>query len=326
MDKDSEGRAFKDKEGGLKNLIISSSPHVFKSTSLSSIMWGVVVALIPLVIASVVFFKLLAVWLIATCLFSCAITEIVCQKIRKKPVTISDGSAVITALLLALVLPPSIPLWQASLGSVVAIGLSKQLFGGLGFNIFNPALLGRAFLMAAFPAFLTRWTNPFTLDAVTGATPLGLMKFEHIQAPYLDLFLGNVAGSLGEASVLAILIGGAYLFIKRYADWRAPLGFLSTAVFLSGIMYLVDPSASATPLFQLLSGGMMLGAVFMSTDPVTSPVTKRGRWIFGIGCGVLAIIIRRWSGLPEGVMYSILLMNSITPLLNKYTRPRRFGT
>ncbi len=345
MDKDRKDRTLKGKEGSVnpvrpshnnenqgrsnvvnKNLIISSSPHALNSASVSNIMWGVTIALIPIAIASVIFFKLLAVWLITTCLLSCIATEIICQKIRKKAITVLDGSAVVTGLLLALVLPPAIPLWQASLGSVIAIGLGKQLFGGIGFNIFNPALLGRAFLMASFPAFLTRWTNPFTLDAVTGATPLGLMKFEHVQTPYLDLLLGNIPGSLGEASALAILIGGAYLFIKRYADWRAPLSFLFTAGLLSWIMYLSDPSSFATPLFQVLSGGMLLGAIFMATDPVTSPVTKKGRWIFGIGCGVFAIIIRTWSGLPEGVMYSILLMNSITPLLNKYTRPKRFGT
>ena len=289
-------------------------------------MWGVFIALLPLVIASIIFFKLLAVQLIVSCIISCVATEAIIQKIRKKPITISDGSAVVTGMLLALVLPPAIPVWQASLGSVVAIGLGKQLFGGLGFNIFNPALLGRAFLMAAFPAFLTKWTHPFTLDAVTSATPLGLMKFEHVQVPYLDLFLGNISGSLGETSALAILLGAAYLFFRRYADWRIPLSFLLTSSLLGGILYLTDPAAFPTPLFQTLSGGMLIGAIFMATDPVTSPVTKKGRWIFGIGCGIFVIVIRTWSGLPEGVMYSILLMNSITPLLNRYTKPSRFGT
>ncbi len=307
------------------NLIISSSPHAFNKIAVPQMMWGVAIALIPPIAASIIFFKILAVKLLLTCIVSCALTEAVIRKLRKKNIALKDGSAVVTGILLALVLPPSIPLWAASVGSVVAVGLGKQLFGGLGFNIFNPALLGRAFLMAAFPAFLTRWTAPFTLDAVTGATPLGLMKFEHLGTPYLNLFLGNISGSLGETSAAAILLGGAYLFIKRYADWRIPVSFLATASLLGGILYMTNPDLFPTPLFQLLSGGMLIGAIFMATDPVTSPVTKKGRWIFGIGCGVFVIIIRGWSGLPEGVMYSILLMNSITPLLNRYTKPRRFG-
>ncbi|MDB4349385.1 RnfABCDGE type electron transport complex subunit D [Omnitrophica bacterium] len=309
-----------------ENLVISSAPHTFNRLNVPQVMWGVVIALAPAIIASIILFKLLAVRLIATCIISCVATEVLSQKIRKKSIAINDGSAVVTGILLALVLPPSIPIWQASVGSVVAIGLGKQLFGGLGFNIFNPALLGRAFLMAAFPTFLTKWTNPLTLDAVTGATPLGLMKFEYIHTPYLDLFLGNIPGSLGETSALAILLGGTYLFIKRYAGWRIPFSFLLTAFLLSGVLHIMNPAAFPTPLFQILSGGMLLGAIFMATDPVTSPVTKKGRWIFGIGCGIFVIIIRTWSGLPEGVMYSILLMNSVTPLLNRFTRPRRFGT
>jgi electron transport complex protein RnfD len=214
----------------------------------------------------------------------------------------------------------------AALGSVVAIGLGKQIFGGLGFNIFNPALLARAFLMAAFPALLTKWTHPITLNAVTGATPLGLMKFDKVVTPYMDMFLGNIPGSLGETSALAILIGAVYLFARGYADWRIPVGFLATALLLGGAFYLSDSTAYPAPLFHMFGGGMMIGALFMATDPVTTPVTKRGRWIFGIGCGLFVIIIRTWSGLPEGVMYSILLMNCLTPLLNRYTRPRRFGT
>ncbi len=307
------------------SFVITSSPHTFKKTGVPALMWGVAVALIPAIAASVVFFKLMAVKVIVTCVISCVVIEAACQRLRKRPITIKDGSAVVTGILLALVLPPSVPLWTAALGSLIAIGLGKQLFGGLGSNIFNPALLGRAFLMAAFPIFLTRWTAPFTLDAVTRATPLGLMKFEHIGTPYADLFLGRIAGSLGETSALAILIGAGYLFYKKYADWRIPLGFLLTAALVGGVLYFIDPGAYPTPLFQILSGGMLIGALFMATDPVTTPVTKKGRWIFGIGCGVLAITIRTWSGLPEGVMYSILLMNSVTPLLNKYTRPRRFG-
>lgn len=309
-----------------ENLIISSSPHMLSKMSVPRIMRGVALALLPAVVASIIFFKLLAVYLILTCVISCVAVEVLIQVIRKKPITVRDGSVVVTGILLALILPPSIPIWAAVLGSLVAVGLGKQLFGGLGFNIFNPALLGRAFLMAAFPTFLTRWTTPFTLEAVTGATPLGLMKFEHVQVPYGSLLLGNVSGSLGEACALAIILGGAYLFIKKYADWRIPLAFVLSASIFGGILYIIKPEAFPAPLFQLLSGGMLIGAIFMATDPVTSPVTKTGRWIFGVGCGILVIIIRTWSGLPEGVMYSILLMNSVTPLLNKYTKPKRFGT
>jgi len=305
--------------------VISSSPHISGALTTSRVMWGVVTALIPVMIASIIFFKFLALKLIVTCLLSCIATEAIIQRLRNREVTISDGSAVITGLLLAMVLPPSLPLWVAVVGSIVAIGLTKQLFGGLGYNVFNPALLARAFLMAAFPAMLTRWTAPLTLDAITGATPLGLMKFSHIQTPYLDLLIGNVSGSLGETSAVAILIGGIFLIAKGYADWRIPLGFLATAAIFGGILHGVDPSVYPTVPFHILSGGMLIGVLFMATDPVTSPVTKKGRWIFGIGCGILAITIRSWSGLPEGVMYSILLMNSVTPLINRYTKPKRFG-
>ena len=289
------------------------------------VMWGVAISLVPVVISSVIFFNILAIRLMLTCVLSCVISEAAIQKLRGKKIAIKDGSAVVTGLLLAMVLPPALPVWTAVIGSIVAIGLGKQLFGGLGYNIFNPALLGRAFLMAAFPTLLTKWTSPFTLDAVTQATPLGLMKFSQIKTPYMDLFLGNTAGSLGETAALAILIGGGYLFIKRYAGWRIPLSFIVTASILGGALHAVNPSVFPNAAFHLLSGGLLLGAIFMATDPVTSPVTKKGRWIFGIGCGILVIVIRSWSGLPEGVMYSILLMNGITPLVNRYTKPRRFG-
>jgi len=308
-----------------ENPIISSSPHTFDKLTSSKIMWAVVIALLPVVIASVIFFRLLAVRLILTCTLSCVITEAAIQRLRKKPITINNGSAAVTGILLAMVLPPSLPIWVAIVGSIVAIGLGKQLFGGLGYNIFNPALLARAFLMASFPALLTKWVDPMTLDAVTEATPLGMMKFSHLYTSYMDLFLGTAAGSLGETSALAILIGGSYLIIKKYADWRIPFSFIATASLLGGILCLTNPEAYPAVPFQILSGGLLLGAFFMATDPVTSPVTKKGRWIFGIGCGIFVIVIRQWSGLPEGVMYSILLMNGITPLVNRYTRPRRFG-
>ena len=212
---------------------------------------------------------------------------------------------------------------------MVAIGLGKEIFGGLGYNIFNPALVGRAFLVAAFPASLASWTAPAAIEAATAATtratPLGLMKFEGVTTNLMDLFIGNVPGSLGETSALALIIGGIYLFARKYADWRIPFSYILTVSIFGGIMRALDPSMP-TVLFQILSGGLLIGAIFMATDPVTSPVTKLGRWIFGIGCGLFTIIIRMWSGLPEGVMYAILLMNCLTPIINKLTRPRRFGT
>ncbi len=307
------------------NLTISSSPHILGKLTVPGIMWGVSIALLPAVIASLILFKLLALKVIITCIVSSCLVEALAQKIRKRPITIKDGSAVLTGLLLTMVLPPASPVWMCMLGSLVAIGLGKQLFGGLGFNIFNPALLSRAFLMAAFPTILTKWIAPFTLDAVTQATPLGLAKFEHIATPYMDLFLGNVTGSLGETSAIALLIGGGYLLIKKYADWRIPLSFLITSAIFASILHMLNPALYPDALMHILSGGMLIGALFMATDPVTSPVTKKGRWVFGIGCGILVIVMRIWSGLPEGVMYAILLMNGITPLINKYSRQKRFG-
>ncbi len=309
----------------MKNLKISTSPHILSEFTTSKVMWGVIVALIPAVLASLYFFKAAAATLMIVCIISCAATEAVIRKLRGKNITISDGSAVVTGLLLAMVLPPKLPIWIAIVGSVISIGLGKEIFGGLGYNIFNPALIGRAFLMAAFPAHLTSWVNPQTIDAATRATPLGLMKFGGIGTGTMDLFLGNIAGSLGETSALALIVGGAYLIIRKYADWRIPLSYVLTTAVLGGIMHIIDP-ANPTVLFHILAGGLLLGAIFMATDPVTSPITKKGRWIFGIGCGVFTIVIRLWSGLPEGVMYAILLMNGITPLINRFTKPRRFGT
>ncbi len=307
------------------NFVISSFPHIFDKRNVPQIMWGVVLALLPAVAASIYFFRQRAVMLILACVFASVITEALFQKIRRKTLTLNDGSAVVTGLLLALVLPATLPLWMAVLGTVVAVSLGKQIFGGLGYNIFNPALIGRAFLMASFPVFLTTYCAPYTLDAISSATPLGLMKFEGIFTPLGNLFLGDVSGSLGETSSLALILGGLYLLYKKYIDWRIPLGLLSTVIVFTAIVWLVEPASNPSPLFHLFSGGLMLGVWFMATDPVTTPITKKGRWIFGAGCGVLLIIIRLWGGLPEGMMYSILLMNAFTPLINRYTKPRVFG-
>lgn len=305
--------------------LVSASPHIKSGEDISKIMYLVIIALIPAVISSIYFFRLLAIKLIVVCITTAIVTEYIFQRLRRKRVTIADGSAIITGLLLAFTLPPRLPLWTAALGTIFAVAFGKQIFGGLGYNIFNPAFLGRAFLMATFPVLMTTWTNPFSWDAVTSATPLAQMKFSQSLVSHQSLFLGNVSGSLGETSALAILIGASFLLIKRVIDWRIPAGYLGTVALLSGIFWLINPKGFADPLWHLLAGGLILGAFFMATDMVTTPVTKKGRWIFSIGSGVLLVIIRFWSGLPEGVMYSILLMNAVTPLINRFTHPRIFG-
>ena len=294
-------------------IIVSSSPHVRDETTVSKIMWSVVLALVPAVIAAVYFFKFQALMIIMVSVFGAVITEYLSQKGRGKKITIYDGSAVITGILLALTLPPTVPLWLVLLGSAVAIGLGKQVFGGLGYNPFNPALVGRAFLLAAYPVMMTSWM----IDGEATATPLNLIT-RGLTTDYWSMFIGHIGGSLGETSALALLLGGAYLLYKGYINWRIPLGMLASVFILSFIF-------GQDPVFHLFAGGLMLGAIYMATDMVTSPITKSGRWIFGIGAGIIVVIIRLWGGYPEGVLYSILLMNTTVPLLNRYTRPRVFG-
>ena len=312
-------------------LIISSSPHLNTTDSVKKIMWTVIVALLPTVAMSVFYFGLPAFRLISVCVISAGLSEAIMNKLKGEESTIPDGSAIITGLLLALTLPPSFPLTSAIIGSVFAIVIGKQIFGGLGFNIFNPALLGRAFLQACFPVAITTWTFPKTgtylpkiLDGVTAATPLGLLKFENESSNLLDMFWGNIGGSLGETSAIAILIGGGFLLIKKYADWRIPVSYLGTVIIFGMVLWWINPQYP-DPIFHLLSGGLMLGAFFMATDMVTSPITPKGAWNFGFRAGILIIFIRLFGVLPEGVMYSILLMNAVTPLINRYTRPKFFG-
>lgn len=308
-------------------LVVSPAPHVRDKNTTRKVMWEVVIALLPVTIVSIYFFRLPAVRVIFVAVGGCLLTEIIFQKLRRKKVTISDGSAVVTGLLLAFILPPDLPWGVVLLGAVTAIGLGKQIFGGLGLNIFNPALIGRAFLMATFPVLLTlaHWLEPYTLEAITQATPLGLIKFKGITTPLGALFLGNTSGSMGETSSLAIILGGGYLLVKKYIDWRIPFSIIAAAAVTAAVFYLIDPVEYPTPLFHLLAGGLMLGAFFMATDPVASPVHKKGRWIFGISIGILVVIIRLFGGLPEGMMYTILIMEAIVPLINRFTRPRVFG-
>jgi electron transport complex protein RnfD len=306
--------------------ILSSSPHATKGLNVPKIMWSVVLALVPAVIFAVYNFGFHILLTITVSILVALLTETAINKIRKRPFTIGDGSAVITGLLLAMTLPPSFPLGFTAMGAIFGIAIGKQIFGGLGYNIFNPALLGRAFLQASFPVYMTTWTNPKTIDAISSATPLGIIKFGGERTfDYFDLFVGNVGGCIGETSALAILAGGIYLLVKKYADWRIPVSYLSTVFLLGGLFWLINPHQYPDPVFHLLAGGLMLGAFFMATDMVTSPVTPKGAWIFGCGAGIILIVIRLFGGLPEGVMYSILLMNSVTPLINRYTRPKFFG-
>lgn len=306
-------------------ITVSFWPHIKDKISVQKIMLYVIIALLPATCASIYFFRLSAVKLIFVSCFCAVAAEAAIKKLRKQPISIRDLSALVTGLLFALILPPGIPLWQAALGVIFAVSVAKEVFGGLGYNIFNPALAGRAFLMAAFPVFMTTWIEPFSLDAVTSATPLSLAKFNNQFVPISNLFFGNISGSLGETSALALLIGGIFLIIKKCIDWRVPFGIFASVILIATIARLIDPVKFASPAFHLLSGGLMLGAIFMATDPVTSPVTKKGRWIFGVAIGILVMIIRLWGGLPEGVMYSILIMNAFVPLINRYIRPRLYG-
>lgn len=312
--------------------VISSAPHIESEETIPKIMQTVVLALIPAMICAVIFFGFQAILLLATCVITCVVTEYVFQRARKQEVTLNDWSAVITGILLALILPPNLSMLSAALGSVVAIGIGKQVFGGLGYNIFNPALVGRAFLQATYPVAMATWIKPFfyigSPDAITTATPLALVnEAQKIASWTVDwkLLIGYIGGCLGETSAIAILLGGAYLLYKNCVEWRIPAAYLGTVFVLGSILWIVDSNKYPDPIFHLLAGGLMLGAIFMATDMITSPVTPLGCWLFGIGAGILVIIIRLPGGAAEGVMYSILLMNAVTPLLNRYTKPRVFG-
>jgi electron transport complex protein RnfD len=313
-----------------KLLLISSSPHFAATASVAKIMWTVVAALLPATVAAVIFFGQAALIMISACVVTAIASEAALNKLKGESSTIGDGSVVITGLLLALTLPPSFSVGLGMLGVFFAVVFGKHIFGGLGSNIFNPALLGRAFLQASFPVAMTTWTWPQTgkysaLDGVTAATPLGQFKFEKITTGFGDLFIGNVGGSLGETSAIAVIIGGLVLLLLKYADWRIPAGFLGSVFVFGGLFHIINPAVYPTPLFHILSGGLLLGAFFMATDMVTSPITPLGSWIFGTGAGIILVIIRLFGGLPEGVMYTILLMNAATPLINRYTRPKVFG-
>lgn len=305
-------------------LVVTSSPHVHSRDSVPNAMRDVLIALCPALLVGLYYFRLPALLVVVSCVASAYLAELACLKVMKKGGT-GESSAVITGLLLAFCVPPTLPVWMAVTGTVFSIVIAKHLFGGLGQNIFNPALIGRAFLLASFPVAMTTWSSP--LDGLTTATPLGIMKEAtgQILPTISQMFLGTVSGSIGETSALAILLGGIYLLYRRHIDWRIPGSFLGTVFVLMAIAGTIKGQGIWYPLFHLCAGGLLLGAFFMATDWVTSPVTKTGRIIFGIGCGVLVVLIRLKGGYPEGVAYSILLMNVVTPLIDRYTRARVFG-
>jgi electron transport complex protein RnfD len=299
-----------------QNLIVSSSPHIKKITSVKEIMYMVVIALIPATAVGVYLFGPRVLLIIAASIASALLTEYVALKIMGKKFAM-DGSALVTGLLLAISLPPTVPIWMPVAGAAFGIAIGKCVFGGLGHNIFNPALVGRVFLATSWPISMTTWVAPF--EAVTMATPLALWKAERIYAPARELFLGNVAGSIGETSALAILVGGVFLIAMRYIDWRIPLFYIGT---VGAMMWLLGDD----PIFHILAGGLFLGAFFMATDYVTTPLTKKGKVIFGIGAGAIVVLIRMIGGYPEGVAFSILLMNAFTPLIDRVTKSRVYGT
>jgi len=310
---------------------VSVGPHIKDAVTTKKIMWAVVAALLPAGAAGVFIFGWGALWVTVAAVAAAVATEAAVLAARRKDIgALYDGSAVLTGLLLAYNLPPQVPLWMPVIGSVFAIAIGKQVFGGLGHNVFNPALAGRAFLMISWPVYMTTWQAPrWATDAVTCATPLALYKEGECalvqRLPMLELFLGNRGGCIGEVCVAALVIGAAYLFYKRYITWHIPATYIGTVALLSWAFVGCRGLFRGEALFFVLSGGLILGAFFMATDYVTSPLSARGRVIFGIGCGVLTVIIRKFAGYPEGVSYAILIMNAATPIIDRFTMPKWFG-
>ena len=305
-------------------MILSSSPHTHSHASVTRIMLDVIIALLPTTAAGVYFFGMPAVWTIATCVSTCIVTEAVCRLCMKRDNTIGDLSAVVTGLLLALNLPAGLPLWMAVVGSVFAIFIAKQVFGGLGMNPFNPALAARAFMLISFTGPMTTWLKPFwwkTPEAMTTATPLAAMKVKALSnLPSLgDMLIGNMPGCIGEVSAAALALGCVYLLWRKVITWHIPVMFLAT-VFVYSLL-----AGGAPAMTQVLTGGVMIGACFMATDYVTSPTTGKGKIVFGIGCGLVCMLIRQFGGYPEGCSFAILIMNAVCPLINRWTQPKPFG-
>ena len=325
----------------MKKLTISPSPHAYSAETVPKLMYGVILALLPAFAVSVFYFGLGMLVISITAVVSAVVFEYLIQKyLLKTNPTHLDGSAAVTGLLLAFCLPTNLPVWMVLIGSLVAIGVGKMTFGGLGNNPFNPALVGRVFLFISFPAALTAYPEPGKwltyMDATTGATPLSLLNegvANQVAVPeimaqmpsYLDLFLGKMLGSAGEIAAFALLLGLIYMLWKKIITWHIPVTILLTVAVFTGALWLGNDQKFADPLFHLLTGGLMLGAIFMATDYVTSPMAKKGMIIYGIGIGVITVLIRVFGSYPEGVQFAILLMNGFTPLINKYVKPKRFG-
>ena len=314
------------------NLIVSPSPHIHGGDSISKNMYGVLIALVPAFLVSLSYFGLGALIVTATSVIACVLFEYLIQKfLMKKEPTVCDGSAILTGVLLAFNLPSNLPVWIILIGALAAIGIGKMSFGGLGNNIFNPALVGRVFLLISFPAQMTMWPEVGQLtaytDATTGATVLSLMNEGALdKLPTLvDMLLGKMGGSLGEVSALALLLGLVFMLWKKIITWQIPVSILLTVFVFTGIMHLVNPVQYASPFVHLLSGGLMLGAIFMATDYVTSPMSKNGMLVYGVGIGILTTVIRLFGSYPEGMSFAILIMNAFTPLINSYIKPKHFG-
>ncbi|WP_338357877.1 RnfABCDGE type electron transport complex subunit D [Yeosuana marina] len=324
-------------------IIVSASPHVHSDRTSKTLMYDVIIALTPAFLVSMYVFGISALIVTAVAIASCVLFEYLIQKyLLKTEVTITDGSALLTGILLAFNLPSNLPIWMVIVGGLVAIGVAKLSFGGLGFNIFNPALVGRVFLLVSFPVQMTMWptaieNNTNVVDAVTGATSLGVIK-EGLQygdtmseissriPSAMEMLFGFTGGSLGEMSALALLLGGLYLIFRKVISWHIPVMLLTTMAVMTGIFWLIDPEHYASPVIHILSGGAILGAFYMATDLVTSPMTKKGMVIFAIGIGAITVVIRLFGAYPEGISFAILIMNAFVPLINKYFKPRRFGS
>ena len=328
----------------MDKLLVSPSPHLHTKTSTKSLMRDVVIAMLPAVVVSVLFYGWSELLVLATSVASCLLVELlITRSLLKKPSTIADCSALVTGILLALNLPATTPWWVVFIGAVVAIGVAKMTFGGLGQNLFNPALVGRVFLLISFPTYMTDWTRPQgfigdNLHALTGATPLGKVKellsmdgasltsiTEYADLNYCDMLFYNIGGSAGEISAIAILLGFAYLLVRKVIKPYITLSIILTVALFSDIFWMIDPTQYTDPLFNLLTGGLLLGAVFMATDYVTSPMSKVGGIVFGVGIGVITMLIRYFGAYPEGMSFAILIMNSVVPLLNKWFHTKKYG-
>ena len=320
----------------MDKLIVSPSPHLHTKTSTKSLMRDVVIALLPAVVVSVLFYGWSELLVLGVSVASCVLLEYIITKyLLKTSCTIGDWSAVITGVLLALNLPATTPWWVVFIGAVVAIGIAKMTFGGLGQNLFNPALVGRVFLLISFPTYMTDWTKPqgfitnSIVDAYSGATPLGIAKGFGPEATeamdYLNMLFLNIGGSAGELSAIALLLGFAYLLIRKVIKPYITLSIIATVAVFSGIFWAINPAEYTDPLFNILSGGLLLGAIFMATDYVTSPMSAWGGVVFGVGIGLITMLIRYFGAYPEGVSFAILIMNSVVPLLNKWFHTKKYG-